>query len=246
MVSARLPAFLTAVCGAVLLAGCSTYGLDPKNADSIRRIAVINLVPDQANIERMGLTVFQNDRRKYDLGRAVDDRVQATVAQRLSRTRPSWELRRIDYDRPALATAIDRKTFVWSYDVERIKPQLQQLAQRNRVDVLLVISPTKWDSHPETGIGVWMRTGFSESPPVHAIVHGYISVVLLGADGTVLAAANTGHQAHRLTKTIKTAEYGITYDLNQFPPPTPAGKLGQEILSVLERAVLTRLDDLRL
>lgn len=227
---------------AIFITGCASTRITPEDEKRIRNVAVITLVPDKANFEKIGLTVFNNERSEFDMGDQITSTIFSTAKKRITAARPKWTIKDISYDRPLLIERINKRSIVMSYAEERIEKELAELSRNNDLDAIFVVTAQQYDSIPGNGVGVWLRT-MSLSSIGRAYVHSNIDVKVVGSNGTVIAR---GFGLPENPKVINPAAYDIKYEMNDNMNPNVLNRLRPEILEQLQRSINKRFDQLDL
>ena len=224
----------------MLLGGCSQAPISSEAASSIRRVAIVTLIPEEINVSRIGFTVFNNKQVSLNLGGELGNTADLVTRQRLFVSRKGWTVVPITYDRKSLLDGVQRKTLVMSLSVERVRSELAELAQKNNLDALVVFTSASYDRPAGQGLGVWMRTFTSNVSD--ATVHANISVVIVRSDGSFAGSAH-GQEA----RSMKASELGLNYELD-FVAPGFDGRerVKQEVLKTLESAINKRIDEMQL
>ena len=192
---------LAAVLVAVVLAGCAAQPLSQEQLQTIRSVGVVWLVPDRITFQKLGLTVFGNERSSFDMGEPLEPLVVRAVTDRLTGTRPTWSVRPLRYDAAALLQRVRSGGMALSRDVERIAPDLAGLASADGVDALLVFVPVRWDNAPYfggEGLGVWRRALPGLDSP---ILHANFALHVVDARGNVLASDGSVDRANPIRVT---------------------------------------------
>ena len=224
----------------VFLSGCSQAPISSEAASSIRRVAIVTLIPEEITISRIGFTVFNNKYVNLNLDGALEKTVDLVTRKRLSTTRKDWTVVPISYDRQTLIARVQRRTLVMSLSVERVRSELVELAQRNNLDALIVLTSASYDRPAGNGLGIWMRTFTSNVSDV--TVHANISVVIVKKEG---AFAGSAHGQE--TRMVKASELGLNYELD-FVATEGDGRerVKREVLMTLENAINNRIGEMQL
>jgi hypothetical protein len=224
----------------LLLSGCAATQLSEVQEKQIRNVAVVVLVPERANVQRIGLTAFNNEKMELDVGDAIVETIESSAAKRLSAGRPGWSLKRIKYDRETLLRRLRGPGMVIASEEERIEKELAELASSNGLDAMLVITPQRYDTLQGDGVGLWLRT-LSISSIQRAAIHSNIAVNVVGANGKVMAK---GVGLPQDPKSINPGEYGIAYDLKANVRPDLVKRLSADIAQHVAASVNKRFDQL--
>ena len=233
---------MLAVLVALLVSGCASMRLDESTEKQIRNVAIVSLVPERANLERIGITVFGNDRIDFDVGGRITATIDETVARRIAAARPGWTVKRISYDRAALVKRVRGPGLVISFAEEKIERELADLARTNALDAMIVVTGRRFENQRGDGVGVVM--GSRMTTVANAAVHANIDARIVGADGKVLVRGAFG--TPEPPKGIKPAEYGLTYELKDNLRPEIVKRLSDAMAEQIVRSLNKRLDQLGL
>lgn len=224
----------------LLLTGCGTRPLSQEQSAAIRSTGVVWLVPEVGSFEKLGFTVFGNERGSFRLGEPLAPDVLQVVRQRLATSRPAWRVESLQYDAAALSAKMRSGGMVMSSHLERIESDLAALAARHQVDSLLVFSPVRWDNAPyfgSEGIGVWRRALPGLDDP---ILHANFSVAVVDTRGRIVASGSSVDHANP----IRITEPGYA---RQVPTePGELGRLQRDLRSLALRNVAGRLQEVGL
>lgn len=224
------------------ITGCASTRITPEDEKRIRTVAIITLVPEAARIEKIGLTVFNNERAEIDMGGSITSTIISVAKKRLSVARPQWTVKEIAYDRPRLIERINKPGMVMAYHEERIEKELAELASANHLDALLVINAQRYETIPGQGVGVWLRT-MSLSSIQTALVHSNVDLKVVGPQGTVIAR---GRGLPETPKRIDPSVLGLSYEMKDNLRPELVKRLRFEIVEHLQKSINTRFDQLEL
>ena len=70
---------LLAVLVSLVVSGCAPFRIDSDADKQIRNIAIVSLVPERANLARVGITVFGNDNTDFDVGGRITATIEETT-----------------------------------------------------------------------------------------------------------------------------------------------------------------------
>lgn len=218
----------TVVC---LVTAC---GGNPRTSEQdaiLKRVAVLSLLNEEAQILRTGLTVFNNDSATVDLrGRANADAV-SVVQIRLRSNRPDWTLVEVQPDRERLLEKLRKRS--WNGGVSAITEDLAAIAKAERADSVFVIAPARFEREPIVGLGVWLRS-LSGSTPASVAVYATVVVYMVDKNGETIANRTGGDN---FVSYARTSELGITYDLSTVNDPSVQSRVSTALLAQLQSAL---------
>lgn len=236
----KLPSFLLS---AFLVAGCGSTQRLPDQLPEIRSVALVSAVPESANYERIGLTVFSNESRPLlDMGGATAQAIFETTTARISTSKPGWKVTALPYaHRPCRSDlpAQPCKT------TEQLRADFLALARENGADAILAFYPFgPSDVNLKFAIGSY-GVGVFERPlpglPKRGVLHANFTVELLDNTGKVLARGASLYE-HIQTRQIDTAATPI----GQAVEPSFTSYLVGNLKPVIQANTLVRLQEIGL
>jgi hypothetical protein len=178
-----------ALIAALMLSACAAPVLKKEQADGLKAIGVISLLPDQMAHQKIGITVFNNEFVNKPIGDLLNLSAQTSASAEI--TKFSGKTARVlSVDTKALARRYRSGGFVMSYDVERIKGDLVDLAKQNNLDAIVVIAE-RFDS--ENGVGgvrAFFLAGFSDIRA--ASIQTGMTISVVDAKGAIVGLTNSG------------------------------------------------------
>lgn len=223
----------------LLLSGCAATRLTDETEKQIKNIAVVSLVPEKANYEKIGLTVFNNERSEIDMGDQINSTIESVATKRLAVARPAWKVVPVSYDRATLITRLNGSSMVMAYNEERIEKELAEIIRANRLDALIVVSAFRPENSHGNGVGVLLRT-LNVSSIQNAYVHANVSLKVIDTNGKIIARS-PGQSTSRL---INPAAYGIGYSMSGNSSPELIARLRADITQNLTQTVNQKLEAL--
>jgi hypothetical protein len=220
--------------------GCAYTPPAPLELDesNINSVAIVSLVPEKANLQRIGLTAFNNDRIDVDLGGRISRTIDSVASAHLSAARPQWTIKRITYDRDALVARMKGPGLGRADDGERLFLDLADLCRVNGVDALFVVGPWRSEDPHYDGVGVYLRT-LSSSPPRHVTVHSDVALFVVGSNGQVIARSRAGREPRKL---MDAKALGIEYELKDNLRPDIIGRLSDAMIEQLTKSLNSMFD----
>jgi hypothetical protein len=101
-----------------LLSGCAStpQHLTEENQNGIKNIAIISLVPESVNFDKIGLVSYSNEYTEFDMGSKLTDSVLAVTKERIAKSHPGWGVKSVEYDRTAILADVST---VYGFRAER-------------------------------------------------------------------------------------------------------------------------------
>jgi hypothetical protein len=230
---------LLALCSVsfLLLSGCAATRLTDETEKQIKNVAIISLVPEKANYEKIGLTVFNNERSEIDMGDQINSIIESTATKRLAVARPAWKVVKVPYDRAALMKRLNASGMVMAYHEERIEKELAEIIRANGLDAVIVVSSYKPENSHGNGVGVLLRT-LNVSSIQSAYAHSNITLKIMDPSGKIIVAS----RGQSMGKSIDPAAYGIAYSMSANQSPELLARLRADITESLANAVNQKLE----
>ena len=233
---------LLALLLALSITGCASTHITSEDEKRIHSVAIITLVPEKAHFDKIGLTVFNNEKAEIEMDGRITSTILSTAQKRLSAARPNWTIKDIAYDRRLLIERINKPGMVMTYHEERIEKELAELVSANQLDALLIINAQRYESIPGDGVGVWLRT-MSLSAIRTALIHSNVDLKVVGPKGVVIAR---GLGLPENPKRLDPTAFGIRYQMKDNMRPELLDRLRSEIVEHLRKSVNKRFDQLEL
>ncbi|GAB1233845.1 hypothetical protein [Ferrigenium sp. UT5] len=236
-----------------VLSGCATppQQLTAASQSNIRNVAVVSLVPESVNFDKVGIISFSSQTTTFNLGSAVTEGIVSVAQGRITRTHPDWNVKKITYDQAALRAkaGADGKTLS-----ARAREAISALARDQGLDAVVVVRAA---ADPEESVTM------QQSPNPLALREG-LSVLLL--DNSLLGDRELSFRAN-LTVSIldqhgeiltvgrvpsnpvspvrhRAEDYGVRNDMKANHRPEILQKLGNEVLADLATRLNLAFDSL--
>jgi hypothetical protein len=141
--------------------GCSTTGpMTPERSASIKRIGVVSLLPSELSYEKIGITVFNNEYAKREVGNDFNSAARRSAENALKKL--GREVIQVDIDVPRLAKKLRSGVMYFDSSAEFIKEDLLAAVREHRLDALVVIAQAFDSDNGVRGIRMYFRAGFNE------------------------------------------------------------------------------------
>lgn len=217
----------------VSVAGCASapQHLSESQAN-IKSIAIVSVVPDRVNLEKTGLTVFNNQASQIDMGSSVTDTIYAIARKRIQLAHPGWQVKAVDYDKGALLGKARSAGLLLRSPTANMSDELAALAKKNDVDAILVVVSYRDASHGyDDGITVRLHT-LNLSTIQHAYVRAIVNVAIVDR----LGAINVSGDGGAVTK-LDAEGLGLKYELKENDLPVIQEKLKDAAISNLQNSM---------
>jgi hypothetical protein len=204
-----------ALIAALMLSACAAPVLKKEQADSLKAIGVVSLLPDQMAYQKIGITVFNNEFVNKPIGDLLNLSAQTSASAEI--TKFSGKTAKVlSVDTKALARRYRSGSIVMSYDVERIKGDLVDLAKQNNLDAIVVIAE-RFDS--ENGVGgvrAFFLAGLGDIRS--ASIQTGMTISVVDAKGVIVGLTNSGGRyaaSRSITRTGGAWAYKLEDNLDQ-------------------------------
>lgn len=195
------------------LAGCAGTARRTVEADAaIKAVAVVSLLREDVPVQKLGLTVFNNDQRIVPMDGELNAAATAAVQSRLKAARPAWVMKPSNTDVASLAKKFNGAGISWSSHTGTIKPELAALARAAGADALFVVIDTSLENERGRGVGVVVRALPGLEPS--ALLHANVLVVLVDAAGNEIT-----NRIGSGSSQVKAAELGLGADITAAAQP---------------------------
>ncbi len=159
-----------------------------EQASSIQRVGIVSLLPSDLRYEKIGITVFNNERTTRPVGDALN------AAARMTAERVLHELGRqpvqLVVDVPAFSSRLRSGVMVFNSPAERIGDELIRLAKANRLDAVVVIAESFDAENGIQGVRIYLRAGMGDIR--FAVASGDIMTLIVDTKAKMLAAQGKG------------------------------------------------------
>lgn len=244
-----LPALCTLAVLA-MLSGCAStpQQLTAAQASQIRNVAVVSLVPESVNFDKIGVISFTSQHTEFDLRGKVTDSILFVSRERIAKFHPQWTLKRIEYDRAALLAAASSPL---GMRAPRAREAFAALARDQGLDAVFVVraaADTETDSTATVGntlregLTVWFKNNQIDGDPELSI-RANLNVAIIGKVGEPLAAGTVPGKTN-LARALKAADFDVSADMKHNHRPEILDRLGREVLLDLNRRLNLGFDAL--
>lgn len=175
---------------ASVLAGCAAPKvLEPAQIVGIRTVGVIALLPSSLVYQKVGVTVFNNERIEKPLATALNDAARAGAATGFQRD-GKVKVQPLDVDVAQVRELFRPGAIVFSWPPEKAKAFLVEMARRHGLDAIATVHEVFDPENGFAGVQYFMRGGLNS-----VARHGTrvdTEVALYGPDGELLISRSTG------------------------------------------------------
>jgi hypothetical protein len=224
------------------LTGCATPAqhLTEQDVSGIRTIAVVSLVPEQVNFDKVGIISLSNKYTEFDMGGKVTEGIEYVARERIAKVHPDWNVKHVNYDQSALLAKV---VSGYGYGSSQVRRTFAELARDNGLDAIVVVraaADPQISAEKQTGeyllregLAVVIKdNNISDEPRIVLLAN--LNVVMIGKNGEVMAAGGVPAQLDNV-EPLRPAEYDVGNDMQHNHRPEVLQKLGREVIIDLSR-----------
>lgn len=172
-----------------MAAGCmSVKPLDPAQAAAIKNIGVISLLPTSVVYQKIGITVFNNERVEKPVAMALNDAARAGAESAFKRI--NRNVKQLDVNVPEARALFKPGPIVFSWPPEKAKAFLVNLAKDNNLDAICVVHEVFDAENGLAGVRYFLRGAF-DGIGRHGI-QADTDTQLYDAKGNILKSSSSG------------------------------------------------------
>jgi len=235
----------------MLLSGCASapQHLTEQNKSGIKNIAIVSLVPESVNFEKIGIFSSSDIYTQFAMGSKVTDSILYVSRARIAKSYPGWTLKSVGYDRAALLAKLNTAS---SFDSARAKEAFADLARDNDLDAIFVVraAADKKDSNQQDYQENYLREGMNVllkdnnlGGDAKLVFRANLSVAIVGKNGEVMAVGSIPVQLDH-AKELDPDDYGVSLDMKHNSRIETQDKLGRGVIVDLARRLNLCFDSL--
>jgi len=222
---------------ALLLSGCASapQHLSEQDKSGIKNIAIVSLVPESVNFEKIGIFSSSNIYTKFDVGSKLTDSILYVSRARIAKSYPGWTIKSIEYDRPALLAKLDTPS---GLDDAHAREALANLARNNGLDAIFVVraAADKADNNQQDSHENYLREGMSVllknnnlGGDAKLVFRANLSVAIVGKNGEVMAVGSVPVRLDH-AKELDPDDYGVNLDMKHNSRIETQDRLGRGVI----------------
>jgi hypothetical protein len=235
----------------LLLSGCASapHHLTEQGKSAIRNVAVVSLVPESVNFDKIAIFASSNTYTHFDMGGKVEDSILYVSRARIAKSDPGWNIKNIGYDQAALLASLNTPS---GFNGARAKEAFAGLAGKNDLDAIFVVraAADKTDDMQREHQAYYLREGMNVllknnnlGGDPKLVFRANLSVVVVGKNGEVMAVGSIPAQLDHVNE-LDPDDYGVSLDMKHNARPETLDKLGRGVIADLARRLNLCLDDL--
>lgn len=219
-----------------LLAGCASPPRSAAADLSIHSVAIVTAVSEDVPLQRIGLTIFNNDYKLLPMKGELNAHIEKIASERLAASRPDWTVKRAGTDPGALSAKIHQVWNSWGSKDGPLSDQLPGIAQLADVEALLVIEEARSDT--ASGVSVVMRALPGLEPRVGANV--VLRASLVDRQGHVLSS----RFIYSVSPAVAAKDLGMNDQLSTALDPVIADRLRHMLKTSVSTSLQNGLSEL--
>jgi hypothetical protein len=226
----------------LMLSGCAStpQHLTKENQKDIKNIAIISLVPESVNFDRIGIISFADEYTEFDMGSKVTNSILSVTQERLIKSHPNWVVKSVEYDRTALLAKVKP---VIGFRAVRAKEAFADLARINNLDALIVVrANSDEENHVREGLNILLlNNNFDRNQRLS--IRANLSVGVINKNGEVLAVGEVPAKLNNF-ETLDAETYDLKDKMKDNRRPEVLDKLGAAVIVEATRKITLCLDSL--
>jgi hypothetical protein len=235
----------------LLLSGCAStpHHLSEQGKSGIRNVAVVSLVPENVNFDKIGIFSSSNTYTRFDMGGKVADSILYVSRARITKSDPGWTIKNIGYDQATLLEILNTPS---GFNGAHAKEAFAGLARKNGLDAIFVVraAADKADDMQQDHRAYYLREGMNVllknnnlGGDPKLVFRANLSVAVIGKNGEVMAVGSIPAQLDHVNE-LDPDDYGVSLDMKHNFRPETLDKLGRGVIVDLARRLNLCLDDL--
>ena len=234
-----------------LLSACAATPpqLTEASKKEIKNVAIVSLVPENVNFDRIGISSFTSKYTEFDMGNKVTDTIQFVAKERIAQIQPGWTVKSVEYDRAALLVRVN---FQSGYQSSRAKEAFADVARNYDLDAIFVVrasadrvdvTQVSYDNNPlREGLSVLIKDDLSYES-ARLVFRANLSVAVIGRNGEVMALGAAPAKLDK-TEAREPDNYDVSDDMKHNHRPEVLKRVGAEVVIDLARRVNLCFDTL--
>ncbi|MGA7596080.1 MAG: hypothetical protein WCA64_12880 [Gallionella sp.] len=220
-----------------------------QSKSAIRNVAVVSLVPENINFDKIAIFSSSNTYTQFDMGGKVADSILYVSRARIAKSDPGWTIKKIGYDQAALLESLNSPS---GFAGTHAKEAFAGLARNNGLDAIFVVraAADKAEDLQQDHKAYYLREGMNVllknnnlGGDPKLVFRANLSVVVMGKNGEVMAVGSIPAQLDHVNE-LDPDDYGVSLDMKHNFRPETLDKLGRGVIVDLARRLNLCLDDL--
>jgi hypothetical protein len=237
----------------LMLSGCAStpQHLTEESKNEIKSVAIVSLVPESVNFDKIGIISFSSKYTEFDMGSKVTNSILTVSQERIAKSYPGWSVKSIEYDRTATLAKVNS---VNGFRAERVRETFADLARKNNLDAIFVVRASAdrednvqqefkvKDNYLREGLNVLLKNN-NFSGDSMLVIRANLNVVIIGKNGEVMAVGAVPAKLDNV-ETLKPDDYDVSDDMKHNHRPEVLDKLGRGVIVDLTRRLNLCFDSL--
>ena len=222
----------------MLLSGCASapQHLTEQSKSVIKNIAIVSLVPENVNFDKIAIFASSNIYTNFDMGSKVTDSINYVSRARIAKSYPGWTIKSVEYDRTALLAKLNSAR---GFDAAGAKEAFADLARNNGLDAIFVVRAAadkvdamQQDSPQENYLREGMNVLLKDNNlggDAKLVFRANLSVAIVGKSGEVMAVGSIPVQLDRANP-LDPDDYGVSLNMKHNSRPEVLENLGRGVI----------------
>lgn len=216
-----------------MLVACGTPVMKPEQALAIKTVGVVSLLPADLAYQKIGITVFNNERATRPIGDTFNMAARAGAERALKRT--GRTVIQLEVDVASLARRVRSAAIIFDSSAEKIQDELTLLVKQHKLDAVVLVYEGFDAENGINGIRMLLRAGLGDvrtvvgrPDVVTLIVDNKLTKLAIQSNSAYFSGIRPGGQpwSYRLDENLdaathelassamqKAIESGVAYDL---------------------------------
>lgn len=227
---------------AIMLSGCSSIPqhLTEERQNEIRNVAVISLVPESVNFDKIGTISFFNQHTVFDMNGKVASAILSAARARIVKSHPGWAVKSVRYDQAALLAIAESPL---GFSATAAKDTFADLARKNKLDAIFVVRAAEdTDNNLREGINVLFANNPMDASQ-RLTVRANLNVAITDKQGEIIAEGGVPASLDNV-KALDPDAFGLKDKMESNLRPEVFNKLAVEVVADLTRRLNLCFDSL--
>jgi hypothetical protein len=235
----------------LMLSGCASapQHLSQQTSNEIKNVAVISLVPESVNFDKIGMISFASRHTEFGMGSKVTDSILSVSNDRIAKSHPKWVVKSIEYDPAALLAKLSPQL---GYGGTQTKEAFVNLARNNNLDAIFVVRASAEtentiqqqfaDQNLREGLNVVLKSN-SLDGHLALLIRANLDVAIINRNGEVMAVGSVPTKLDTAEE-LKPDDYDVNEDMTHNHRPNVLTRLERPVIADLKRRLGLCFDSL--
>ncbi len=215
----------------LMLFGCAStpQHLSEENLNEIKNVAIVSLVPEKVNFDKIGMISFLGEHAEFDMRGKITSSILSVSGARIAKSHPRWVVNSVKYDQADLLAKLQT---AMGLNADLARQAFADLARKNNLDAIFVVraAPDE-ENNLREGVNVLLTNDFMNNSQGLAIRMN-LSVGVVNQKGRVIAQGGVPANLDDV-KTIDPDTFDLRDRMKDNLRPEVVDKLGIVVLADL-------------